>query len=100
MHVNKHIKRLELNNNNLLKNILIFISKQRSLARELAIKLEALNPLAILDRGYSVTRSLPDKRIISHPVQVSLNQDVEVLLAGGFLLCSVKGKSNYGEENL
>jgi exodeoxyribonuclease VII large subunit len=100
MQVNKHIKKLELNNNNLLKNILIFISKQRSLARELEIKLEALNPLAILDRGYSVTRSLPDKRIISNPAQVSLNQEVEILLAGGFLLCGVKGKSNYGEENL
>jgi exodeoxyribonuclease VII large subunit len=59
-----------------------------------------MNPLAILKRGYSVTRSHPDGRIIMHPEQVSLHQEVEVLLAGGFLLCGVNRKSTYGEENV
>jgi exodeoxyribonuclease VII large subunit len=85
---------------NILKSIDIFIYKKRSDTREYAIKLEALNPLAILQRGYSVTRSLPEKRVLTNPGQVSLRQDVEVLLAGGLLVCNVKEKSTYGEENL
>jgi exodeoxyribonuclease VII large subunit len=76
------------------------INKSRSALRELSVKLDALNPLAILRRGYSVTRALPDKSIVTDPAQVALEQDVEVLLADGLLLCNVKGKSKYGQENL
>ena len=100
LQIQKYNSKLELILNNHFRAISIFISNKRSSIRENTIKLEALNPLGILRRGYSVTRSLPEKRIISHPKQVSLRQDVEVLLAGGFLLCVVKGKSTYGEENL
>jgi exodeoxyribonuclease VII large subunit len=85
---------------NIFKSITILIYKKRSDSREYAVKLEALNPLAILQRGYSVTRSLPEKKVITHPEQVSLRQDVEVLLAGGLLICDIKEKSNYGEEKL
>jgi exodeoxyribonuclease VII large subunit len=62
--------------------------------------LNALNPLSILDRGYSITRTLIEKRIVKHPHQVALKDDVEVLLAGGTLLCSVQGKSTHGEEDV
>lgn len=93
-------KQLQLNISNLLKNISILISNKRSSSREQTVKLEAMNPLAILKRGYSVTRTLPDRHVILHPGQVSIDQDVEILLAGGFLLCDVKGKSTYGKENV
>ena len=96
----KNYSILEVIMDKLSKSISIFIYKKRSDTRECAIKLEALNPLAILQRGYSVTRSLPEKRVLTNPGQVSLSQDVEVLLAGGLLVCNVKEKSTYGEENL
>jgi exodeoxyribonuclease VII large subunit len=84
----------------LLINKQIFITRKRAALRELAVKLDALNPLAILRRGYSVTRALPGKRIVTDPAHVHLEQDVEVLLAEGRLLCRVKGKSQHGQENL
>jgi len=71
---------------------------KRSAAVETAIKLESLNPLAILRRGYSVTRTLPDRRVVSHPDQVRLEQQVEILLADGQLVCNVKGKTHHGQE--
>ncbi len=86
-------------NNNLIKNISIIYSTKSSDLRAQTLKLEALNPLAILARGYSVTRTL-QKMVLTHPDQVSLSQDVEVLLAGGLLMCNVKGKRGYGEEKL
>lgn len=98
--MHKYNSMLSIIFSNLLKNISIIISNKRACLREETIKLQSLNPLAILERGYSVTRSLPEKRIITHPDQVSINQDVEVLLAGGLLACNVKGKSTHGEENV
>lgn len=94
-----HLK-LEVNASYLSKNISILIERSRSALRELSFKLDALNPLAILRRGYSVTRTLPDQRIVTDPEQVTLEQDVEVLLAAGLLLCQVKGKAKHGQENL
>jgi exodeoxyribonuclease VII large subunit len=81
-------------------NMHILINRNRSALRELSVKLDALNPLAILRRGYSVTRALPGKRIVTDPEHVRLEQDVEVLLANGLLLCRVKGKSKHGQEKL
>ena len=92
--------RLDTNMSYLLKNITIIFGNCNSMFRELSVKLEALNPLAILRRGYSVTRALPGKSVVTDPAQVDLEQDVEVLLADGLLLCNVKGKSKYGQENL
>lgn len=91
---------LDINKYNSLKNIKIIISHKRSIAGAATIKLESLNPLSILRRGYSVTRSLPDRKVVIHPDQVGLDQQVEILLAGGQLLCNVKGKSHHGQENV
>jgi exodeoxyribonuclease VII large subunit len=98
--VKNYNSKLEVIKSYLLININIIIEKTRSAIREQSVKLDALNPLAILRRGYSVTRALPGKRIVTDPGQVTLEQDVEVLLADGVLLCRVKGKSRHGQENL
>jgi exodeoxyribonuclease VII large subunit len=98
--IQKFNVRLDVNRSYLSTNMQILIDKRRSMLRELSAKLDALNPLAILARGYSVTRALPGRRIVTGPEQVALDQDVEVLLAEGLLLCNVKGKSKYGQEEL
>jgi hypothetical protein len=36
--------------------------------------------------------------VVSHPGQVSLDQQVEILLADGQLVCNVKGKTHHGQE--
>ena len=64
--------------------------------RELTAKLATLNPLAILERGYSITRTIPGKNVVTDPGVVVLNQDLEIMLARGRLFCRVKGKSTDG----
>jgi exodeoxyribonuclease VII large subunit len=76
-----------------------YISHNRLVLREKTAKLEALSPLGILRRGYSITRSLPDRRVILDPDRVQLAQEVEVRVAEGVLFCTVKGKFRHGKED-
>lgn len=97
--IRKIKNQLEQNYNNLLKSFIILNSSRQIKIRALTAKLEALSPVAILSRGYSITRTLPDARVIKDTRTVSLNQDVEVMVAKGRLFCRVKGKSSDGKEN-
>jgi exodeoxyribonuclease VII large subunit len=93
----KKIKlRLEYNNNNLLNLYDIYNKSKQIKIRELTAKLQALSPVAILGRGYSITRTLPAKNVVKDISSVSVNQDLEVMLSQGRLYCRVKGKSTDG----
>lgn len=98
--VQKHDLELNKNNNNLFNSFNKYISDKKSALHEHTLKLEGLNPLAILGRGYSIARTLPERRVITDPGQVDLHENVEVLLAGGVLWCEIKGKSTHGEKNV
>ncbi len=67
---------------------------------ELRARLETLSPIAILERGYSITRTIPDLKVVRNPKSVSINQDLEVMVAKGFLICRVKEKSENGPKNI
>ena len=68
--------------------------------RELSARLETLNPIAILERGYSITRTIPDSKVVLNSRMVCINQDLEVMVAKGTLTCRVKGKSENGPKNI
>jgi exodeoxyribonuclease VII large subunit len=53
-------------------------------------KLGSLNPLSILQRGYSITRKLPSLQILRDAVLVKEGDKVEVKLHRGTLSCSVE----------
>ena len=53
-------------------------------------KMASLNPLAILQRGYSITRTVPSLEILRSASRVSEGDRVEVKLHEGSLLCDVK----------
>lgn len=72
----------------------------RSKLRELNGRMTALSPLAILNRGYSITRTLPELDVVQDTVQVSRNQDLEITLAKGKLKCRVKEKLEDAEKNI
>jgi exodeoxyribonuclease VII large subunit len=73
----------------------IFLDNKRSHIGELASGLAAMNPSAILARGYSITRVLPEKSIVRDAQSVSLDQRLEITLEKGALTCRVEGKRNH-----
>lgn len=85
-------EKLEQMHCNLLTYIRIYIEKKSFSSRELTAKLHTLSPNAILDRGYSITRTVPDGVIVKDPKAVHMGQDLELTLAKGALICRVKGK--------
>jgi exodeoxyribonuclease VII large subunit len=61
-------------------------------------KLESLSPLNVLARGYSLTRSVPDNKVIRSIEQIAIGATVEIVLADGRLQAEVKAKEPRGEE--
>lgn len=68
--------------NHLIRDNQINISRNVSM-------LDALNPMAILQRGYSITRTLPDRSIVRNALKVGIDQQLEILLGHGKLTVTV-----------
>ena len=85
---------------NLYKSFANFISKHRTSIHHMSRQLSVLNPLAVLERGYSITQTRSDQKVVTGPDQVDTGQQVDVILARGQLLCQVEGKSDNGQEKL
>ena len=101
VHLAHNLKILvEQNTYKLLKNYNKYLDGKKARIRELSVQLETLSPTAILKRGYSITRTIPDLKLVLDPRVVSIDQDLEVMVAKGTLICRVKGKSEHGPENI
>lgn len=85
---------------NLFKIIHKTLENKSAHLGQLKARLEALSPIAILERGYSITRTIPDLKVVRDPKHVSINQDLEVMVAKGSLTCRVKEKSENGPKNI
>ncbi len=57
---------------------------------EFNLKLQAFNPEAVLERGYSISRFVSDKRVITDSTDVKKNDKIEVLLSKGVLITRVE----------
>jgi exodeoxyribonuclease VII large subunit len=66
-------------------------SKRTGWEKQIA-RLDAMSPLAILQRGYSITRRLPDGLILKDADEMRMNGQVAVRLHRGELICRVEGK--------
>jgi len=60
-------------------------SLQKNHAAATSAVLASLNPLAVLKRGYSIARRLPDGLIIRRATDVPIGQEIEILIAEGKL---------------
>ena len=96
---NNPVKYIENNNEynklillNLIKSVNILISRNRYALNEYSSKLKVLSPVAILQRGYSITRTIPNKHIITDSKNVNIDQKLEVIVAKGTIICRVERK--------
>jgi exodeoxyribonuclease VII large subunit len=55
-------------------------------------RLDALSPLAVLERGYSITHRLADDRIVKAAASLQVGDRVRITFAQGKALCRVEGK--------
>ena len=84
---------------NLLSNIyLATLSEKRNRLRESSARLEGLNPTAVLSRGYSIAREIPELTIVKDSTTVSIGKKLEVILAKGTLFCDVKERFKNGKK--
>jgi len=70
----------------------IYLNNKRSLLRENRGRLYDLNPTAILKRGYSITRTIPEAGVVKTARSVSIGQNLEVMLSKGTLVVNVHKK--------
>lgn len=74
------------------------LSARRSALQVQTGRLQALNPAAVLERGYSITRTYPGGRLISDAGLVSPGQLLEILLSTGSIICRVEKDMHHGEK--
>ena len=55
-------------------------------------RLEALSPLAVLDRGYSITHKLPEEKLVKDAASLDIGDFVRVHFAKGKAICRVERK--------
>jgi len=79
---------------NLLRCIFLYISNKSFTLKETKARLNVLNPLKILNRGYSITRTFPGKHVVMDSKFVSIGEKLEIIVAKGSLLCRVEEKNS------
>ncbi|MBI3595837.1 MAG: exodeoxyribonuclease VII large subunit, partial [Nitrospirae bacterium] len=67
-----------------------YLRQKRNRLESLLTALDGLSPLAILGRGYSITRKLPEMRLIKEARGVDPGTRVHVRLHQGSLICRVE----------
>ncbi|HEY8347530.1 MAG TPA: exodeoxyribonuclease VII large subunit [Symbiobacteriaceae bacterium] len=72
------------------------VGTRRKELAALAGRLDALSPLAVLGRGYSITRRM-DGQVVKDARQVAVGERVSVLLHRGRLTCLVESREEGGE---
>jgi exodeoxyribonuclease VII large subunit len=74
----------------LINAVKAVIEKHRFTAVSYERRIQDLSPLAVLERGYSITRTMPERTIVTQASTLDAGDRVEVLLARGSLDCEVR----------
>jgi exodeoxyribonuclease VII large subunit len=84
--------RIKLDENSIRLNTVLnySLSTKRLQINSLHKRLEALNPMAVLQRGYSITRTIPDKEIVIDSSTIKNNDLLETILYKGAVITRVE----------
>lgn len=89
-HCNKLKDKLDITTHNLFNYCINIIDHKKIALREITSALDLLNPTAILSRGYSITRTIPEKSVVRDADTIAKGQDLEILLGKGSLTVKTK----------
>lgn len=84
----KH-KKLDRLGETLQKAIIAHIEKKQQRFAKHAAMLNAMSPLAVLSRGYSITRNISQNRIIKKPDEAKVGEQLSTRLHGGHITSTV-----------
>ncbi len=93
-------ERLKQGNSDLFYFLKLYLNDKRAGLNELSVRLQAVNPEVILDRGYSITRTIPERMIVKDAAAVAIDDILEIMLCKGSILCRVEGKTDNDETNI
>ena len=88
---------LQNSSKDLLKAFQLKIERKRKLLGELVATIEAVSPLSVLARGYSIISTEPEGKILSSSNQVKIGQTISAVLNKGRIKAEVKSKDK--DEN-
>jgi exodeoxyribonuclease VII large subunit len=83
----------------LVNAIKALIEKHRIRIVSFDRRIRDLSPLAVLERGYSITRTLPQRSIVTNASTLAPGDSVEVLLARGSLDCKIHKTKTAGKDS-
>ena len=88
----EHQQRVDELSVDLLRRFQGRLRQSRDELARIAGRLEALSPLAVLERGYSIVHKLPEEQIVKDAATLSLGDRVRITLAAGRAVCRVEDK--------
>lgn len=92
-YVSKQKAMVEVLRYKLLQSINKLIVEKKEELNTVSAVLQAVNPIAILKRGYSITRTLPSRQLVTDALTVEQGQLLEIQLAKGTLDVTVTRKN-------
>lgn len=76
------------------------VQENRLRLEALCGRINALSPLAVMQRGYSITRTLPEHRVLTDASVVDPGKKVEVILAKGVITCRIERINQNGKKDI
>ncbi len=70
----------------------------RARLRELTARLHALDPEAVLARGYSIALTVPDESVVRDAASVAEDQLLDIRVARGRIRCRIEGKTTHDDN--
>lgn len=91
---------LEMFQVNSLQSLQITIIQKRHALEKATARLQTLNPLSVLQRGYSISRLAGTNKVVTDAATVREGQKLDVVLAKGALDCLIEGTHPNGRKNI